>query len=162
MDTLNQLALEIGNVLKNKQQTLALAESCTGGMLSELITRVPGSSQWFDCAFVTYSNQSKINMLGVSNRTLNKFGAVSEETAKEMVLGVFLNSQATVAGSITGIAGPDGGSTQKPVGTVSFSWQIKSGKLHTNTQQFYGGRDDVRQQSCRYLLQVLLATLKAE
>src|SRR6187551_649577 len=103
MDALTTLSIELGALLKARNLKLALAESCTGGMVAEAITRVAGSSAWFDCGFVTYSNQAKIDLLGVSPETLEKkFGAVSEQTAIEMVLGTLKHSGASIAGSITG------------------------------------------------------------
>ncbi|MCL4163702.1 UNVERIFIED_CONTAM: hypothetical protein GTU68_050606, partial [Idotea baltica] len=101
---------------------LALAESCTGGLASAAITDVAGSSNWFDRGFITYSNAAKESMLSVQTNTLETFGAVSVETALEMALGALANSNATIAASITGIAGPSGGSKEKPIGTVCFAW----------------------------------------
>src|SRR6187551_3568972 len=141
MDALTTLSIELGALLKARSLKLALAESCTGGMVAEAVTRVAGSSAWFDCGFVTYSNQAKINLLGVSPETLEKLGAVSEQTAIEMVLGCLKtatleNSPANIAGSITGIAGPEGGSATKPVGTVCFAWSISTQPASTTTRHF--------------------------
>jgi len=122
MANLTTLATELGALLKAHGYMLALAESCTGGMVAEVITSVAGSSAWFDRGFVTYSNQAKIDMLGVSEQTLENLGAVSEQVAVEMAFGALKHSQAHIAGSITGIAGPDGGTADKPVGTVCFAW----------------------------------------
>jgi nicotinamide-nucleotide amidase len=149
---LEQLAANLGAILKQKSHYLALAESCTGGMVAEAITSVAGSSAWFDCGFVTYSNQAKINMLGVSAQTLEKYGAVSEETAKEMVQGCLKNSQAQVAGSITGIAGPDGGTADKPVGTVWLAWAGDNLPLETKVYVFAGNRQQIRQQATAALM----------
>lgn len=163
------LAIELGAALKARGFVLALAESCTGGMLAEAVTSVAGSSAWFDRGFVTYSNQSKIEMLNVSSETLKKFGAVSEETANEMALGALERSHAHIAGSITGIAGPDGGSAEKPIGTVCFAWAtlnqitrnqtIKNQPASVSTQHFTGNRQQIRQQAAAFLMQQLIQSL---
>ncbi len=163
--TLTALATELGAALKTHDIKLALAESCTGGMVAEAITRVAGSSAWFDRGFVTYSNQSKIDMLGVSPVILEKFGAVSEQTAAEMALGALKHSQSQIAGSITGIAGPDGGSAEKPVGTVCFAWtglnkSTRNQPANTVTQHFAGNRQQIRQQATAFLMQQLVNSLK--
>ena len=153
------LAIELGAALKARGFALALAESCTGGMLAEAVTSVAGSSAWFDRGFVTYSNQSKIEMLNVSPETLKKFGAVSEETAKEMALGALKQSHAHIAGSITGVAGPDGGSADKPVGTVCFAWTTQRQPASVSTQHFTGNRQQIRQQAAAFLMQQLIQSL---
>ncbi|HSI25587.1 MAG TPA: CinA family protein [Methylotenera sp.] len=160
MDALTTLSIELGALLKARGLKLALAESCTGGMVAEAVTRVAGSSAWFDCGLVTYSNQAKIDMLGVPSDTLEKFGAVSEQTAVEMALGALKHSQAQIAGSITGIAGPDGGSTEKPVGTVCFAWIGLNKSANTATQHFAGNRQQIRQQAAAFLMQRLIELLK--
>ena len=147
MASLTTLAIELGAVLKERNLMLALAESCTGGMVAQSITSVAGSSAWFDRGFVTYSNESKIEMLGVRAETLEKFGAVSEETALEMALGCLKHSHTQLSGSITGIAGPDGGTVDKPVGTVCFAWTGEKLLLSTTTKRFFGNREEVRQQA---------------
>ena len=147
MASIATLAMELGAVLKERNLMLALAESCTGGMVAQSITSVAGSSAWFDRGFVTYSNVSKIEMLGVRAETLEKFGAVSEETALEMALGCLKHSHAQLSGSITGIAGPDGGTMDKPVGTVCFAWAGEKLLLSTTTKRFFGNREEVRQQA---------------
>ena len=147
MASLTTLAIELGAVLKERNLMLALAESCTGGMVAQAITSVAGSSAWFDRGFVTYSNVSKIEMLGVRAETLEKFGAVSEETALEMAQGCLKHSHAQLSGSITGIAGPDGGTVDKPVGTVCFAWAGEKLLLSTTTKRFFGNREEVRQQA---------------
>ena len=152
-------ATVLGATLKARGYTLALAESCTGGMVAQSITSVAGSSAWFDRGFVTYSNAAKVEMLGVSKHTLAQFGAVSEQTATEMALGALKNSHADIAGSITGIAGPDGGTPEKPVGTVCFSWVGNEYAIKTATQYFKGDRDEVRQQAANFLMARLLTTL---
>ena len=159
MDELSVLAKQLGVTLQEQGKLLALAESCTGGMVAQAVTSVAGSSVWFDRGFVTYSNQAKVEMLGVSNATLNKYGAVSEETATEMALGVINNSHADIAGSITGIAGPTGGSAEKPVGTVCFAWATKNKCLVNVTKHFQGNRQEIREQASRVMLEGLLKML---
>jgi nicotinamide-nucleotide amidase len=144
MDDLTPLAAKLGIVLKEKNAMLALAESCTGGMAAETITRVAGSSAWFERGFVTYSNAAKSEMLGVSSETIHQFGAVSEETAREMALGALKHSHADFAISITGTAGPEGGSADKPVGTVCFAWVGKTLPLTSMTSKTSGDRQQIR------------------
>jgi nicotinamide-nucleotide amidase len=160
MDTLTTLSIELGAILKARNLKLALAESCTGGMVAEAITRVAGSSAWFDCGFVTYSNQAKIGILEVLPQTLETFGAVSEQTAIEMVLGTLKHSDASIAGSITGIAGPDGGNAQKPVGTVCFASASSNQSANATTRHFTGNRQQIRQQAAAFLMQQLIESLK--
>ncbi len=145
--TLSTLAGELGSTLKARGYTLALAESCTGGMVAEAVTSIAGSSAWFERGFVTYSNQAKIEMLGVSGKTLEALGAVSEKTAIEMAVGALKNSRAQIAGSITGIAGPDGGTAEKPVGTVCFAWAETHKTISTITKHFQANRQEIRQQA---------------
>src|SRR5450830_2065230 len=121
-DALLSLVSQLGEFLKAQQRMLALGESCTGGLCSSLITEIAGSSAWFDSGYVTYSNQAKVQVLGVSTTTLETHGAVSEQTAIEMALGCLRNGRVNIAASITGIAGPTGGTLEKPVGTVCFAW----------------------------------------
>ena len=156
MDKLEYLTTELGAALKARGLMLALAESCTGGLASAAITEISGSSAWFDRGFVTYSNAAKIEMLGVAAETLEKFGAVSEETAREMVLGALKNSHAQIAASITGIAGPSGGTPEKPIGTVCFGFALKN-QLFSQSQHFTGNRDSIRKQSVEYALKQLVA-----
>ncbi|MDI1297739.1 CinA family protein [Methylotenera sp.] len=151
-DALSNLAAELGAALKARGYTLALAESCTGGMVAQAITSIAGSSAWFDRGFVTYSNQAKVEMLGVSSHTLEKFGAVSEQTAIEMAVGALKNSHAQITGSITGIAGPDGGTSEKPVGTVCFAWAEINKASSMTTKYFTGNRQEVRQQAAIELM----------
>ena len=153
-----KLANVLGAALKARGLMLVLAESCTGGMAAQAITSVAGSSAWFDRGFVTYSNAAKIDMLGVSPKTLEKFGAVSEETASEMALGCLKHSQAQIAGSITGIAGPDGGTPEKPVGTVCYG-VAQANQCVTSTQHFTGNREAIRQQATAFLMRQLLDKL---
>ncbi|MDO9206227.1 CinA family protein [Methylotenera sp.] len=156
---LSNLAIELGAALKARGYTLALAESCTGGMAAQAVTSIAGSSAWFDRGFVTYSNQAKVEMLGVSSQTLEKYGAVSEQAAREMALGAINNSQAQIAGSITGIAGPDGGTLEKPVGAVCFAWAEKNTPISTITLHFSGSREEIRQQATIAMMMGLLDRL---
>ena len=151
-----ELATALGAALKAHGLMLALAESCTGGMVAQVVTSVAGSSAWLDRGFVTYSNAAKIEMLGVSAQTLENFGAVSEEVAAEMALGALKNSHAQIAASITGIAGPDGGSKTKPVGTVCFAWSSFNLSTSTITRCFEGNRDNIRQQATTFLMRQLI------
>jgi len=155
MDSLYLLSQDVGNLLLDNKQILVTAESCTGGGVAAAITEVAGSSAWFDRAFVTYSNDAKQQMVGVKAETLSEFGAVSEPVVFEMVQGALANSAATVGVSISGIAGPSGGSDEKPVGTVCFAWADKSGWLHIETKHFSGNRGEVREQAVEYALQTL-------
>ncbi len=159
-NALLKLSEALGAALKQRSWMLALAESCTGGMVSQAVTSVAGSSTWFDRGFVTYSNAAKIEMLGVSSQTLETFGAVSEETAAEMALGALKNSHAQIAGSITGIAGPDGGTPDKPVGTVCFAWAGFDMPATTNTMNFQGNREEIRQQAAIVMMAGLIERLK--
>jgi nicotinamide-nucleotide amidase len=156
------LSRALGVALKEKGRVLALAESCTGGWASECVTAVPGSSAWFDCGFVTYSNSAKQEQLGVSEQTLETHGAVSEATALEMALGALHHSHADITAAITGIAGPDGGSDEKPVGTVCFAWATAEGVSESITLHLKGDREAVRRESVitvlEGLLQLTLAT----
>lgn len=159
MDPLNSLAQDLGIALKKQGLILALAESCTGGMLAQAITSIAGSSAWFDRGFVTYSNQAKIDMLGVNNQTLMQFGAVSEQTAQEMARGALKLSLAQISASVTGIAGPDGGTLEKPIGTVCFGFGLKN-SVKSTTQHFAGNRECIRQQASIYALDYLIIQLR--
>ncbi|NVD07543.1 CinA family protein [Vibrio sp. JPW-9-11-11] len=152
-------AEKLGKLLKQHNHLFVTAESCTGGGVSAAVTDVAGSSQWFDRAFVTYSNQAKVEMLGVTPQTLDQHGAVSEETAQEMVLGALQHSSASIGVSISGIAGPGGGSEEKPVGTVCFAWADKNGWLESRTFHLDGDRQQVRQQAVELAMQVLCEKL---
>jgi nicotinamide-nucleotide amidase len=147
------LAAQVGGLLKSHGMMLATAESCTGGGVAQAITEVAGSSAWFERGFVTYSNLSKQQMLGVRETTLKQHGAVSEMTVREMVAGALQHSAAQVALAVSGIAGPDGGTADKPVGTVWFAWGIKHGATHAQRHQLGGDRADVRVQAVRIALQ---------
>jgi nicotinamide-nucleotide amidase len=155
-DPLVTLAARLGTTLTQRGWTMALAESCTGGMASQYITAVPGSSSCFERGFVTYSNSAKIELLGVSAETLEKCGAVSEETAREMAKGALQHSHVQLTGAITGVAGPDGGTPDKPVGMVCFAWAGPDGALHSETHYFDGDRDAIRRQSVETIYKGLL------
>lgn len=150
------LAEELGIKLCAAHLQLAVAESCTGGGLAYYLTAVPGSSLWFDRGFVTYSNASKQDLLAVPEAVLIDQGAVSEATAKAMLVGIFSHSSADLALSITGIAGPGGGSIDKPVGTVWFAYGRRGETIYTSKQQFSGERAAVRLQAIEYALNQLL------
>jgi len=146
------LAAQVGGALKSHGLMLATAESCTGGGVAQALTGVAGSSAWFERGFVTYSNLSKQQMLGVREATLRQHGAVSEMTVREMVEGALQHSAAQVALAISGIAGPDGGTADKPVGTVWFAWGVKNGETRAQRYQLGGNRAEVRDQAVRIAL----------
>jgi nicotinamide-nucleotide amidase len=158
---LYQLAEQVGQALKRQGSMLTTAESCTGGWVSEAITMVPGSSDWFERGFVTYTYISKREMLGVSPDTLEQHGAVSEPTAREMVTGAIAHSHAQVAAAVSGTAGPGGGTPDKPVGTVCFAWGTKDGALESETRHFAGDREAVRKQSVEHALRGILRLLES-
>jgi len=135
---------------------LATAESCTGGWVAQAVTSVAGSSAWFERGFVTYSNAAKQEMLGVKGNTLRKYGAVSEETAREMAKGALKRSRASIAVAVTGVAGPTGGSVSKPVGMVCFA-VATSRAVFSETRRFKGNRASVRRQSVVHALKGVLA-----
>jgi nicotinamide-nucleotide amidase len=155
---MDDLARGVGGRLKAAAAVLVTAESCTGGWVAQAVTSVAGSSAWFDRGFVTYTNAAKRELLGVLAETLERHGAVSEQTAREMALGALQRSGATVAVSITGVAGPGGGSADKPVGMVCFAWATAKG-VKSETRRFPGDRESVRRQSVIRALEGVLATL---
>ena len=150
----------LSQLLTDQSLTLSVAESCTGGNLSALLTSVSGSSTYFDRGYITYSNQAKMDMLDVDAEILEQFGAVSEQTAFEMVNGVIQNSHSDIAVSITGIAGPTGGTVEKPVGMVCFGFCIKD-KHFVKTQHFSGDRETVVANSVDFVIQTLVDELSA-
>lgn len=159
MDDTMDLAARVGRALQEKGLLLAIAESCTGGGVAQAITEIAGSSEWFDCGFITYSNASKTELLDVPAALIAQFGTVSEEVAGAMAEGALANSNAHVSVSTTGIAGPGGAVPGKPVGTVCFGWSIEHGNhAHTFTERLvYGGdRQAVRQQTVAHALRGLL------
>lgn len=148
----------LSQTLLAKQWQLVTAESCTGGEIAARLTDVPGSSQWFSGGFVTYSDLSKQQMLAVPAATLTKFGAVSEQTVHAMAMGALVHSNANISIAVSGIAGPDGGTTEKPVGTVWFAWGLATTCV-TRCQYFSGDRIHIRQQSVLYALKTALTLL---
>lgn len=152
---MKELSKNLGELLQKKDLKLAVAESCTGGLLSSVITAIPGSSSCFDRGFITYSNEAKHELLNVSLHTLQQYGAVSSETAKAMVQGVLVHSHADIAVSTTGIAGPDG-SEDKPVGLVFFGLADKKGFCNTYCRHFSGDRESICQQAVEFILQCLV------
>lgn len=146
-EDLNSLAQRLGVVLRQHSLMLVTAESCTGGGIAAAVTAVAGSSAWFERGFVTYSNAAKREMLGVQEATLQAHGAVSEPVVREMVAGALQYSAAQVAVAVSGIAGPDGGTPAKPVGTVCLAWGGTGFSIRSETRHFAGGRADVQRQS---------------
>ena len=144
-------AKHLSDLLISKGLTISVAESCTGGSLSSSLTSISGASSYFNCGFITYSNQSKIDMLGVSPESIEMYGAVSEKVAHEMVTGAGQRSHSNLAVSITGIAGPSGGSASKPVGMVCIGFFF-DGNVTTTTQFFSGSRSDIVSQSVTFAL----------
>ena len=153
------LAAQVGGALKSHGLKLATAESCTGGGVAQAITGVAGSSAWFERGFVTYSNLAKQQMLDVSEATLGQHGAVSEAVVREMVAGALANSAAQVALAVSGIAGPEGGTPDKPVGTVWFAWGLKNGVTQAQRRQINGNRAEVRAQAVHIALQGVIDLL---
>lgn len=147
------LAEQLGHYLTAQGLTIATAESCTGGAIAKLITEIPGSSAWFERGFVTYSNLAKIEMLGVDPKIIERYGAVSEETATAMVEGTLAHSAASYAIAVTGVAGPDGGTPDKPVGTVFIAWKGRGRGPVVVKRQFSGDRHQIRAQSVKIALE---------
>ena len=160
MDIAERLAGRLARRLLTLSARLVTAESCTGGALAEILTRLPGSSGWFERGFVTYSNEAKLELLHVRQETLARYGAVSEETAREMVIGAVHNSRARIGVATTGIAGPNGGTVEKPVGTVCFGWLLPGAEVRTRRVFFEGDRRAVRAAACASALEGLLAGLE--
>ena len=150
-----EIAEITGQRLKSKGLTLATAESCTGGWISQVITEIAGSSAWFDRGYITYSNTAKTEMLGVTTKTLDAYGAVSAQTAEEMVNGALTKSTADCAIAVTGIAGPDGGTPEKPVGTVFIAWAYRNQASIVIKKHFNGSRHEIRLQTVKAALQGL-------
>ena len=157
---LSELARMLGKACQRRRVWVATAESCTGGGVAEAITRIAGSSGWFECGFVTYSNAAKHDLLHVPREALERFGAVSEEVAREMARGALESSRAQVAVAVTGIAGPGGGTTRKPVGMVCFAWAARGEAPQSRTFRFSGGRSSVRRRSVAVALQGLIDLLR--
>lgn len=157
--SLYQLAARVGRELKRRGLMMASAESCTGGWVGQAVTMVPGSSEWYERGFITYTYISKREMLGVKARSLATFGAVSEQVVAEMAQGALTHSHAQIAVSISGVAGPSGGSPEKPVGTVCFGWRMLRGAAITETRRFRGDRDGVRRRATAHALRGILRVL---
>lgn len=156
---LYEMARNVGTRLAESGLMLVTAESCTGGWLGQAVTTISGSSTWYERGFITYSNTAKCEMLGVQSTTLEHYGAVSLQTAQEMVLGALNRSHAQIGVSITGIAGPEGGTATKPVGTVCFAWAMKQGSVRQQTHLFPGNREEIRYLAVATALQGILAIL---
>ena len=157
---MEELAKALGQKLKRAGAMLVTAESCTGGWVAQAVTSVAGSSEWFERGFVTYSNDAKQELLGVKPSTLKNHGAVSEQTAIEMAQGALARSKGTLALAVTGVAGPGGGSREKPVGMVCFAWADEH-TARTETRRFDGDRESVRRQSVIHALEGVFKALDA-
>jgi len=157
-DPLETLAARVGDRLRERGALLVTAESCTGGWVSQVVTAIAGSSEWFERGFVVYSNAAKEELLGVKRETLQRHGAVSEQTALELALGALERSRGTITVAVTGVAGPSGGSAAKPVGLVCFGWATKEG-AKSESRNFAGDREAVRRQSVEHALSGVLAAL---
>lgn len=151
-------AKKLTELLISKNMSIAVAESCTGGLLSSSLTSIPGASSYFNCGFITYSNESKIKMLNVDSQTIELFGAVSEKVAYEMAVGAGQHSQSDLAISVTGIAGPSGGTAEKPVGMVCFGFYVE-GEVSTTTQFFSGVRSEIVSESIAFALTELTSKI---
>lgn len=150
------LIQQVSSKLLVQKMTVCTAESCTGGYLAQILTALPASSSWFDCGFITYSNSSKQKLLNVPQELILKYGAVSENVAVSMAQNALDLSAADLAIAITGIAGPSGGTTEKPVGTVWFSWQLRGYDPITRLEHFSGDRDHIREQAVAKALEMIL------
>ena len=155
-EELHQLAVELGDKLCARGWMLATAESCTGGWVGQLITSLAGSSHWYERGFITYANAAKIEMLGVPPETLEAHGAVSEETAMAMAAGALRHSHAQATLAISGIAGPGGGTPQKPVGLVCYGWALADGTLMSSTCRLDGDREEIRSRAVAAALRGLI------
>ena len=155
-EELHQLAAELGNRLLARGWMLATAESCTGGWVGQLLTSLPGSSQWSERGFITYANAAKVEMLGVPEETLATHGAVSEQTAAAMAAGALKHSHAQATLAISGIAGPGGGTPQKPVGLVCYGWALEDGTVMSSTCRLDGDREEIRSRAVAAALRGLI------
>lgn len=153
-------AKKLGDKLKHHQLQLVTAESCTGGQLAQTITSIPGASAWFERGFITYSNLSKQQLLGINETLLNQYGPVSEEAAIAMATGALNNSSAQISIAITGIAGPDGGTEKLPIGTIWTAWVSKNAFNKTECQHYTGDRLIIRYAAVEFALQTLLNLIK--
>jgi len=155
-----RLAERVGRALMRAGATLATAESCTGGWVAQAVTAIAGSSAWFDRGFVTYSNAAKSEMLGVPEALIREHGAVSEPVARAMAEGALAHSRAHAAVAITGIAGPSGGTPEKPVGTVWFAWAARGAATRSARHLLRGDREAIRRQSVAIALEGLLEEIE--
>ena len=158
-EELHQLAAELGDKLIARGWMLATAESCTGGWVGQLITSLPGSSQWYERGFITYANAAKTEMLGVPAEVIGEHGAVSEETASAMAAGALTHSHAQATLAISGIAGPAGGTPQKPVGLVCYGWALADGTLMSSTCRLDGDREEIRSRAVAAAMRGLIDLL---
>jgi nicotinamide-nucleotide amidase len=158
---LDDIIAIMAKTLLAKKWRLSTAESCTGGLVSASITALAGSSEWFERGYITYSNQAKSEDIDVSQNLIEQYGAVSDQVARAMALGAKQNSGSDIALSITGIAGPTGGSPEKPVGTVCFAWVLTNDQMISETKHFEGDRQQIRQQACDFSLRKLLSLVIA-
>lgn len=159
---LEDLAGRVGEALKARGLMISTAESCTGGWIGEVLTAIAGSSNYYERGFITYSNESKQELLGVPEQTIKEHGAVSEETVRAMAAGAIAHSRAQVAVSVSGVAGPGGGSAHNPVGTVCFGWAVKGGEPQSARRRFDGDRQSVRRQSVAFALQGALDRIECQ
>ncbi|MXP51235.1 nicotinamide-nucleotide amidase [Pantoea sp. SoEX] len=148
------ISKQVGNALKIQKATISCAESCTGGWISKILTDNAGSSNWFDCGFITYSNKAKEKLLGINKKLLTKFGSVSENTVRAMALAAKYKSGSSYSIAVSGIAGPSGGNIEKPIGTVWFGFVTIDNKVFIMHKQFNGNRDIIRYQSVYFALQI--------
>ena len=160
--TLESLAVQVGEALKARQLMVSTAESCTGGWIGEVLTAIAGSSTYYERGFITYSNQAKQELLGVPEQTIAQHGAVSEETVRAMAAGALAHSRAQVALSVSGVAGPGGGSAHNPVGTVCFGWALKGGEPQSARRHFDGDRESVRRQAVAFALRGALERIESQ
>ena len=162
--SITPLIQQLAQTMLAKGFKIALAESCTGGLLAAYLTSLAGSSDWFERGFITYSNQAKEECIGVPKELIERYGAVSEEVAKAMAEGALNHSLAQISVAITGIAGPGGGSSNKPIGMVCFAWGLRVDdqiQTRAQTKHFSGDRQRIREQACVYAIELLLAQLTA-
>jgi len=157
---LESLSSELGALLNKKNYFFTTAESCTGGWVGQSLTSIPGSSSWYGCGFITYSNIAKHKILEVSKDTLNNHGAVSQEVVEEMVIGALKKSRANLGVAISGIAGPGGGTLERPVGTVCLAWKLNDLPVLSITEVFDGSREEVRFKSVSKALEEAISLLK--
>mgnify|MGYP000349332467 CR=1 FL=1 len=161
-ETLEALAVRVGQALKARHLMITTAESCTGGWVGEVLTAIAGSSDYYERGFITYSDESKRELLGVPEQTLKEYGAVSEETVRAMAAGAIAHSRAQVSLSVSGVAGPGGGSEHNPVGTVCFGWALSADETQAQSKRrrFEGDRESVRRQSVACALRGLLERIE--